>query len=80
MRDAVGAVGQHADRYPILAHHTPRTHAKRKRAKVKRQAPNQSVGQSAMQVTAIDLSNFGSGSLNDALEFLKALYAAGLHR
>jgi hypothetical protein len=80
MRDAVGAVGQHADRYPIFAHYPPRTHAKRKRAKVKRQAADQSVGESAMQLTAIDLSNFGSGSLNDALEFLEALYAASLHR
>jgi hypothetical protein len=80
MRDAVSAIGQHANRYPILAHHAPRTHAERKRAKVKLQTADQNVGEPAMQVTAIDLSNFGSGGLNDALEFLEALYIASLHR
>ena len=71
MRDAVGRPGQHADRYSILARHASRPQAERKRAKVKRQTANEKMRQLALQVTAVDLGNFRSSSLNDVLEFLK---------
>jgi len=71
MRDAIGRSSQHADRYSIRARHASRPQAVRKRAKVKRQAANKKMRELALQVTAVDLGNFRSSSLNDVLEFLK---------